>query len=958
MGTAEGDSTPGGARVATRRQEAVAGPSSAGERESWSTSSTDDVDELEDLLMALGQLQHELLSLRTRAEVKRRSRKTELKGKIKQLKQRINDVLSPVFSPLFNSKAALYLPGPERVNVHARLVQPNPKSNTIKDAALDQEQVNHAVSTLHSTRRDTRAFGSVVGFPGRGKTYLLQLLLRSFSGSTPAKIDADVWSWWLSMAVFVISFNGVTAASTQDLELAAFDEKMPAVVRLLHSEMQLVGGHRNFSAFRSNVMMLLEARKTDVGELLLLAGYVKLVRCGQPSEVHDGEEHDAEEQESEELEAKTVHGLLLVDELVHLSQALPPKKKRISKLQKVASLGKRVRRSARGSAPASDESSVATSSSKPSSSSSASSSSSSAGSSLSSSSSSSPSSSAPSSSPSAPVSGPPPDPVPSLPSSVANGADKARTALCAFAKEHSLRVCVTSLSDAFIRREVTLSGSVNVPIGELRLVEDNRVVKAVRRALASRGKGLQLARIDQSSFLPSEVVGQCLAELAGGHPRAAVILISAVESSRDGAPYLSGVLNLLQPDRLSLAAASIGILCAHPIVLAVGLLGFDVKPDTKLIGNLDWDYVYAQGALTRGVLPPAVGRTTRSSSSTAVPSLPVYGTRLNVAFLVSALAQAELSRKDGVDVENAADGRAPKDRTAEHGSEEDNAAVGGAAVVERSSGDVKDEKLYAVLRGVRAALELGSIAAAWEKFAFSALSAVSIARYICSKQLSPTLVRDGQQLPQLNKMTLVDLFPASPLYVGSSKWLERAQVDASHACVGVQPFKSFKELHSKSEEELLSCVWQPNTSNFPAVDGVLFFKCTCTARHGPRRGQLIAVLLQLKHREKIYMPEDVIVSAKAALAAFLRDNHGASSWVNRTAFVVLSRRALPQEPKVSLSVTGPGAVIVVDELGLKTTFGPGLHSLVRSSAVAFGTQVVDLTNDRFPPAARSSSPLH
>jgi len=912
--------------------------------------------------MALGQLQHELLSLRKRVEVKRRSRKTELKGKIKELKQRINDVLSPVFSPLFNSKAALYLPGPERFNVHARLVQPNPKSNTIKDAALDQEQVNHAVSTLHSTRRDTRAFGSVVGFPGRGKTYLLQLLLRSFSWSTPANIDADVWSWWLSMAVFVISFNGITAASTQDLELAAFDEKMPAVVRLLHSEMQLVGSHRNFSAFRSKVMMLLEARKTDVAELLLLAGYVKLVRCGQPSEVQDGEEHDAEEQESEELEAKTVHGLLLVDELVHLSQALPPKKKRISKLQKVASLGKRGRRSARGSAPASDESSVATSSSKPSSSSSASSSSSSssssAGSSLSSSSSSSPSSSAPSSSPSAPVSGPPPDPVPSLPSSVANGADKARTALCAFAKEHSLRVCVTSLSHAFIRREVTLSGSVNVPIGELRLVEDNRVVKAVQRALASRGKGLQLARIDQSSFLPSEVVGQCLAELAGGHPRAAEILISAVESSRDGAPYLSGVLNLLQPDRLSLAAASIDILCAHPIVLAVGLLGFDVKPDTKLIGNLDWDYVYAQGALTRGVLPPAVGRTTRSSSSTVVPSLPVYGTRLNVAFLVSALAQAELSRKDSVDVDNAADGRTPKDRTAEYDSEEDNAAVGGAAVAERSSVDVKDEKLYAVLRGVRAALELGSIAAAWEKFAFSALSAVSIARHICSKQLSPTLVRDGQQLPQLNKMTLVDLFPASPLYLGTSEWLERAQVDASHAYVGVQPFKSFKELHSKSEEELLSCVWQPNTSNFPAVDGVLFFKCTCTARPGPRRGQLIAVLLQLKHREKIYMPEDVIVSAKAALAAFLRDNHGESSWVNRTAFVVLSRRALPQEPKVSLSVTGPGAVIVVDELGLKTTFGPGLHSLVRSSAVAFGTQVVDLTNDRFPPAARSSSPLH
>jgi len=970
-----GERTPGGARGATSRRADVAGAGSAGESEESSSSSDDEEDGIEQLLVYLGQHQHELLHLRVCADAakrsgkklsrKKRSRKKKLKSKIKKLKRRVTHVLSPVFLPLFSRRAALYINVPDRVKLHARLVQPSPTSGTIVDAALDEEQVIQAVCAMYDTRRNPRVFGSVVGFPGRGKTYLLRLLLRSFIGSAPANIDAKAWAWWRSMPLFVISFNGVTAASTQDLELAAFDEKMPAVVRLLHSEMQGVGMPLNFSAFRSNVMTLLEARKTDVAELLWLASYVQQVRCGDPHEEQDAEEQDAEEQDAEEqdaeeqdaeeqdaeeqdaeelepekLKAASVIGLLLVDELIHLSQAEPPTEGRISQLKDVARVGKRCEPSACRFSSENDNSSVRkrrklsargstehVNSSVPLSSSLA-------------------------------ASGPPPDRPPSLPSSLRHSADRARTALCAFAKEHFLRVCVTSLSNAFIRRERTASGSVNVPICELRLVEDDRVVRAVQRALASRRKGLQLARVDPSSLLPPEVVGKCLAELAGGHPRAAEILISAVETSRDGAPFLSGVLNLLQPGDLSLADDSIDILCAHPVVLAVGLLGYDVKPDTMLTGNLDWDYVYAQGALTRGVLPPKVRRTTRSTSSSAVSSLPIYGTRLNVAFVVSALARTELSAKGSADVANAAMSGAPTDVAAENDADVDEGAEGGDAVVERLLDVVGDEKLYAALRGVRAALELGSIGDAWEKFAFSALSAVSLARHICSKHLVPSLVRDGEQLPQLRKMTLVDLFPASPPYLGRAEWLGSAQVDATHAYVGIRPFKSFKELHAKGEKELLGCVWQPSTSNLPAVDGVLFLKCTSSAKGGPHVGQLIAVLLQFKHRKKIYMPADVIKSAEIALPAFRDASGNARSWRKRTAFVVLSRRALPQHPRMSLSVTGPRAVIVVDEQGLKTTFGPGLYSLVRSSAVAFGTQVVDVTNDRFPPAARPSSSLH
>jgi len=71
------------------------------------------------------------------------------------------------------------------------------------------------------------------------------------------------------------------------------------------------------------------------------------------------------------------------------------------------------------------------------------------------------------------------------------------------------------------------------------------------------------------------------------------------------------------------------------------------------------------------------------------------------------------------------------------------------------------------------------------------------------------------------------------------------------------------------------------------------------------------------------------------------------SWSRRSAFVVLSRRALPPQRQGDVAEAVSTPVLVVDETGLKAIFGPGLHALVRSSAVAFGTQVVDLTCGRF-----------
>ncbi|OSX71051.1 hypothetical protein BU14_0609s0001 [Porphyra umbilicalis] len=235
---------------------------------------------------------------------------------------------------------------------------------------------------------------------------------------------------------------------------------------------------------------------------------------------------------------------------------------------------------------------------------------------------------------------------------------------------------------------------------------------------------------------------------------------------------------------------------------------------------------------------------------------------------------------------------------------------------------------------------------AWERFAFSALTAVSQARRLCSLHLD-SLVRDGQPQPPLCGSTLLDLFPASPPYVGGAAWLEVAGVYASRAFVDVRLFNDFTELLFKDDEELLHSVWQANKPKFPAVDGVVFFRCTrCDIGPGPRRGELVAVMLQLKHRERITLDRDVIQSAMSAAEAFTSSSDG-PSWTRRAAIVVLSRRALPFRRQEDMAESVSPAVIVVDEPGLRATFGPGLHALVRSSAVAFGTQVVDLTSGRF-----------
>lgn len=777
----------------------------------------------------------------------------ELKRNIALKREKVEEHVPLNLRCLFSSSAALYLATRDRIAVIDRLLQPNPLRESCLDVGRNRERVLRTVQTLHESRFDKRAFGAVIGFPGMGKTYLFRDLLRSQDASAfaPASaasaasaaargavdvgvgvddtdVDADdaaELSWWRSLPVFVVSFNGITKASPVDLELAKLDEVLPGVVRLLHCESLKLDGGPSFLTFRATVLELLKKDVLTPSTLLSLADYV--LRTRKPSPLKD---------------TAGVAGIMLVDELVQLSWV---------------------------------------------------------------------------------------DPVLN-----SDAAEKCRSALCRFAASHSLMLCVSSLSKSFVDRAKTASGSVPVAIDVLELVEETRVADAVDKQLAKRRMCFQVtSKSGDRSRLTSEDVSQCLGALAGGHPRAVEVLLSAIETTRNGEAFLAKVLSLLDPTRLSLAASSIGVLCDYPVVMAVGLLGYEVAPDRPLCGALSWDHVYAEGSLTRGVLHRVSNRPSRAASAASrhgAPSGPIYSIRLNVAFLLEALARKEAAA-------------------------EGNPLEGGRFLANA----VEDEDIYRALLCVRAALETGDASTAWERFVLYALTAVSQARRICRGALRD-LVRDGYPQPQLQKSTLLGLFPAPPTFTSNEDWLSDTLVDASRAFVDVRMFHGFdellanqdkelpadkeKELPANKDKDLLTYVWQPDISNFPAVDGVMFFKCPSNQPKDERRGgKVVGVLLQCKHKVSVDFKKDVVKGAADAardIKAAVGESSWDKYWKHRLVYVVLSRWQLPLETNVKWEEETAIPVIVVGESEIETTFGPGLHALVRSSPIAFGTQVV------------------
>ncbi|KAK1865517.1 hypothetical protein I4F81_008048 [Pyropia yezoensis] len=185
---------------------------------------------VEDVLSRLAPLQRRrlygLVDVAEHVEIDTHAERAKLKLDVDHLTKRAKDLLPSPLWPLFHHKALLYRSVKTRFAELRNLLRSNPTRASLKSAELDREQVRHAVRSFYNFQDDFRGFGSVVGFPGMGKTYLMRLLLDSQAAPKPvAPEDAEgtyakIMSWWMSLPVFDISFNGITPASTDDLLLA------------------------------------------------------------------------------------------------------------------------------------------------------------------------------------------------------------------------------------------------------------------------------------------------------------------------------------------------------------------------------------------------------------------------------------------------------------------------------------------------------------------------------------------------------------------------------------------------------------------------------------------------------------------------------------------------------------------------------------------------------------------
>jgi len=874
------------------------------------------------------------------------------------LVQTISSKIPTALVPLFSTKAILYGEQSQREPVLALLLAPSPDDHRLRNKEDDDARLKRTVEVMYKNRTEVRAFGSISGSPGQGKTYIMRLLLRSQRDlAFLASLPGDVRTWWSDMPVFVISYNGRTQASYIDLELSSLHWRLPHIVRLLFIEMQTDDySMSSWSAFHFEMLRLVTQRADNITVLLDLAGCVFKVRQLRRAQ----------------SSGKHVAGILLADELLRVSNKLVTLHKNRTGGAEIGGAGAtkcRTGVAADGTSPGVGDGVIATEGAaaigtcSPGrgdaagvacglyddvavSGGAAASAGTQGGGDAAGAAGVSDGDVVVSDDASGLATGSSTLTTPARDSwsasrdaarlltvaereaqALAMGvgqlapAQRLRSSLCAMGQEYRVFVCISSLSCAFVEdQSETPSGSVEVKLCEQRLMEPQRVGEAAVLVMKQQHVIFQVSRrSDRKGIIPAAVVGDCLGTLAGGHPRAAMLLLRAVGGCDFGSPFFSFFLSALQPAQLSVARSSIDLLLSNPIAVAVGLLGFGPEPGDEIKEGLTWDAIYTSGALTRSTESRATSfnvsdsrpctRSLMRRPSTGGASS--FTTRLNLSFLLEVLKRRDKLRRTP----------SPHKR--------------------RRLGGLPGGNLLNALTKVRVAFEKGEVAVAWEDFVLWALVSVCEARHVCSTQLRPAILEEQLRTP-LGHMSLVDLFPASPPFVGDATWLESARVDATSHRRGTESFTTFADLLEKDETTLLSKVWKPEDPTFPAVDGVIFFTCTKADKTcGPRAGQLVAVLLQIKHKEKVDIKKDVVESCMTGSANFCSSLKG-KSWSNRVAFVLVSYQELTRDGHVDLAaMAGTSAALVVDGPNLAHVFGPCLFAFVQSSPVLFGTQAVE-----------------
>lgn len=813
-----------------------------------------------------------------------------------------------------------------------------------------------AVNELHVTRTNLRAAAYISGSSGRGKTLcellLLLATLPQYQALLPG-LTADQVAWWQEMPIFIASFNGLTKANMLDHLLAAIDPSLPFKLRLIFTESHdpafadfFAYYNRVVDMFESGVVSvagvdaavaaLMNARLSagasrEMRAVLLVDELPKLslstltteekerfslrlvqLRAGvQAQRTATSATADQVPATADEvLEANAVAGVLPVAngssinaagslssvavlspgaktsglEQAHKSSGAEWEAAEAAGASTAASLGAfeaECASSGAVGAAAKVEAEVASAGAV--------------------------------------------SEISDLqPEDVANAtAESVRKSICDWCETLRIRPVITAFDPRFVRRQASaLTGSLStvLPLVSIPFLPLDEVENEATRRLTFLSVSLRpTSAAGQRECVPADVVAKHCTLLTVGHPRAVQTLFGALETSADGDVFFMKILDVLSPERLSVAQESINILAQNPLVMAVGLLNFQA-PTTGIISErLSWDSVIGQAALflEYGKRPTIILSFFFAALQTRLRQL----ARLAPSPKEDAPPTPTLAGFDnsGSDAADAASLLNIKDTV--------------VGTIHDVCGD--DCGLYSACLEVRSALLNGDVPIAWEGFVLWSEVVTSRCRALLVRYSSTVLATTP---PQYQNFTVAKLYPVPSRLSGTAEWLHDAVLDASIARRGVKFFTSVPQLFSHyPESHLERHVWRPRRCNFPGIDGIMFIRCVQAGGSGPRRNQLVAVAVQYKAGDLVF--KDDIQEPCTKLSQLFGDEVWAL-WQDRTALVVVTRKRAPPLLNLRERSLALDSCIVVDKDSFGEVYGSTAGTVAVCADSLFGTQIV------------------
>lgn len=211
-------------------------------------------------------------------------------------------------------------------------------------------------------------------------------------------------------------------------------------------------------------------------------------------------------------------------------------------------------------------------------------------------------------------------------------------------------------------------------------------------------------------------------------------------------------------------------------------------------------------------------------------------------------------------------------------------------------------------------------------------------------------VLKGVRRVPYGKYTIRKLFRVPDRLTASARWLSRALLDAGAPRRGVTHCYDIPKLLESAEEVLLDYVCRPLQSNFTGLDGVKFIRCVQGILSGPRNGELVMVLVEIKSGARLSVKGDIAASCFSLSKTF--GSKLWDSWKPRMAQGFVVRATVPVSPdlttcKPSLSID---SAIVVDMDSMKKGYGTTMSTFAVGAESLFGTFVLR-------PHARSAPPI-